>query len=95
MHNPDLLKPEIRNFLEVENSYQDAIMASTKPLQEKLYSEMRGRIKEDDSSVPFSDGQNLYGRKYLTGGQHPHLFRSGHDGSQETALLDGDKEADG
>jgi len=49
MQNPDLLEPEIRNFLEAENSYQDAIMASTKPLQEKLYSEMRGLIKEDDS----------------------------------------------
>ena len=81
MQNPDLIELETRNFLEAENSYQDAIMTSTKPLQEKLYTEMRGRIKENDSSVPFSEGPCLYGQKYLTGGQHPHLFRSAHDGS--------------
>jgi oligopeptidase B len=56
MHNPDALEPDIRAYLDAENAYQDSIMCQTKPLQETLYSEMRGRIKEDDNSAPLRMG---------------------------------------
>ncbi|WP_417669320.1 S9 family peptidase [Roseibium sp.] len=89
------LADDIEAYLDAENAYQEAIMAPTKELQDKLFAEMRGRIKEDDSSVPSPDGPYAYGIKYVTGGQHPKFVRTDRDGSNETILLDGDKEADG
>ena len=56
MQDPAVLPPEIRAFLEGENAYHEAVMADTTALQEKLFAEMKGRIKEDDSSVPAPDG---------------------------------------
>ena len=95
MKDPSVLADDIRTYLEAENAYQDEQMAPTKQLQETLFAEMRGRIKEDDSSVPAPDGPFAYGIKYETGGQHPIFFRTPRDGGEETILLHGDKEADG
>ncbi|WP_150523003.1 S9 family peptidase [Roseibium sediminis] len=95
MRDPSVLADDIRQYLEAENAYQGAVMAPTEALQEELYKEMRGRIKEDDSSVPSPDGPYAYGVKYVTGGQHPKFIRTPRDGGEETVLLDGDKEADG
>ncbi len=55
---------------------------------------MRGRIKEDDSSVPAKDGPYAYGVSYRTGGEQPYFIRTPRDGA-ETILLDGDKEGEG
>ena len=52
----DLEDLETMAYLEDENAYTKAMMASTEDLQENLYQEMRGRIKEDDSTVPQKDG---------------------------------------
>jgi oligopeptidase B len=95
MRDPSVLEADIRTYLEAENAYQEAQMAPTKELQEKLFAEMRGRIKEDDSSVPSPDGPFAYGLKYETGGQQPIFFRTPRDGGEETILLHGDKEAEG
>ncbi|MEJ1118433.1 S9 family peptidase [Phyllobacterium sp. CCNWLW109] len=91
--DPSTLEPEIRSHLEAENAYQSALMADTKPLQAKLFEEMKGRIKEDDSSVPSKDGPYAYGTSFKTGGQHPRFFRTPRDGGEQTMLLDGDIEA--
>ena len=56
MRDPALLRADIRQHLEAENAYTGALLAPTKPLQEALFAEMRGRIKEDDASVPEPDG---------------------------------------
>ncbi len=93
--NPETLDAEIRAHLEAENDYQSAMMADTKDLQETLLAEMRGRIKEDDSSIPLKDGPYAYGTAFVTGGEHPRLIRTPRDGGDETILIDGDKEADG
>ncbi|MEP3045836.1 MAG: S9 family peptidase [Roseibium sp.] len=95
MKDPTVLDADIRAYLEAENAFQDTQMAPTKELQDKLFGEMRGRIKEDDSSVPSPDGPYAYGLKYETGGQQPIFFRTPRDGGEETILLHGDKEADG
>ncbi|MBO6757768.1 MAG: S9 family peptidase [Roseibium sp.] len=95
MRDPSVLADDIRAYLEAENAYQDAVMAPTAELREALYAEMRGRIKEDDSSVPSPDGPYAYGLKFVTGGQHPKFVRTPRDGGAETVLLDGDKEAEG
>ncbi|MEI4482285.1 MULTISPECIES: S9 family peptidase [unclassified Phyllobacterium] len=91
--DPSTLEPEIRSHLEAENAYQSVLMADTKPLQAKLFEEMKGRIKEDDSSVPSKDGPYAYGTSFKTGGQHPRFFRTPRDGGEQTMLLDGDIEA--
>lgn len=91
--DPSLLDTKIRNHLEAENNYQSALMAGTKELQQHLFAEMKGRIKEDDSSVPVKDGAYAYGISYVTGGQHPQYFRTPRDGGERTILIDGDKEA--
>src|SRR5690606_7175304 len=57
--------------------------------------EMKGRIKEDDSSVPVKDGPFAYGTSYRMGGQHPRFFRTARDGGPEEIFLDGDREAEG
>ncbi len=95
MKDPSVLDADIRAYLEAENAYHEAQMAPTKALQETLFSEMRGRIKEDDSAVPSPDGPYAYSLKYKTGGQQPIFYRTPRDGGDETILLDGDKEADG
>ncbi len=95
MREPDKLARDIRDYLEAENAYAKAALADTQDLREELFAEMRGRIKEDDSSVPSPDGGYAYGIKYTTGAQHPALIRTGRDGSGETMLVDGNAEAEG
>ncbi|APG90374.1 S9 family peptidase [Sinorhizobium americanum] len=98
--DPSILDPEIRRHLDAENDYMNAAMADTKELQKALFAEMRGRIKEDDSSVPMKDGAFAYGTFYVKGGEHPRYFRIPRDGATgdeaiRQVLLDGDKEAEG
>ncbi|MEF0939752.1 S9 family peptidase [Rhizobium sp. BR 362] len=93
--DPSILDPEIRAHLEAENAYMNAAMADTKELQKTLFAEMKGRIKEDDSSVPVKDGPFAYGTLYVTGGEQPHYFREARDGGERKLLLNGDKENEG
>ena len=75
LRDPTLIKAEVKEHLTAENAYREAMMASTLPLQETMFAEMRGRIKEDDSSVPSGDGPWLYYVEYRTGDQHPRYMR--------------------
>ncbi|TAM96452.1 MAG: S9 family peptidase, partial [Rhizobiaceae bacterium] len=93
--DPALLDPMIGKHLEEENAYQTAMMEDTAGLRKTLFAEMRGRIKEDDSSVPMKDGPFAYGTSYRKGGEQPRFFRTPRDGGAEEMLLDGDQEADG
>ncbi len=102
MRDPAVLDPEIRAYLEAENAYTKAAMASTDALQKQLFEEMKGRIKEDESSVPSPDGPWAYYERYETGGQHPvfcrcpaALARDWEKRAQEEVLLDGNREAEG
>ncbi|WP_027143965.1 S9 family peptidase [Mesorhizobium sp. WSM3626] len=93
--DPSLLDPGIRAELEAENAYQSKLMADTSDLQKQLFKEMKGRIKEDDSSVPMKDGPYAYGSSFTLGGEQPRYFRMPRDGGPEQILLDGDAEAEG
>jgi oligopeptidase B len=90
LREPSLLDADIRGYLEAENAYTETILGHTAALQAKLVAEMRGRIKEDDSSVPSPDGPFEYFQKFREGGQHEMIGRSRRDGSDTTVLLDGD-----
>jgi oligopeptidase B len=70
-----LLPSDIRAHLKAENAYQETMLADTKQLQTTLVREMRGRIKEDDASVPLRDGAWAYGSAFVQGGQHPRYVR--------------------
>ena len=92
MHDPSLLPQDIRAVLEGENAFHEAVMADTKSLQETFFAEMKGRIKEDDSSVPAPDGAYAYYSSYVTGGQQPRFARKLRDISgAEQLLLDGNE----
>jgi oligopeptidase B len=95
LKNPAQLSAEIREHLERENAYTQAALAGTEPLRERLVKEMRGRIKEDDASVPQPDGPFAYFTRYREGGQHPLVCRQPRDGGTEAVMLDGDREAEG
>lgn len=90
-----LLDPSIRAQLETENEYQAALTADTQELRRTLFKEMKGRIKEDDSSVPMADGPFAYGSSFKTGGEQPRYFRFKRDGGKQEIILDGDLEAEG
>lgn len=95
MRDPARLDPKIRAYLEAENNYARTALAKHSKLKKQLIGEMRGRIKEDDSSVPFRDGAYAYFMRYRKGGQHPLVCRSPTAGGREEILLDGDKLAKG
>ena len=95
MHDPSLLPQDIRNYLEAENAYHEEQMVDTAALQERLFAELKGRIKEDDSSVPAADGPYLYYSATVTGGQYARFCRKLRDGSDEQILFDGDLLAKG
>ena len=67
LRDPSVLDPDIRIYLEAENDYTDSLLGDTAALQKTLVAEMRGRIKEDDSSVPAPDGPYAYLRKFREG----------------------------
>src|SRR5947209_3419250 len=52
MRDPAALDPAIRAYLDSENAFADRALDGTQALQEALFAEMKGRIKEDDSTVP-------------------------------------------
>src|SRR3989304_2853858 len=95
MRDPAKLAPQIRTYLEAENKHAAAYFADTAELQKTLVAEMRGRIKEDDSTVPSRDGVFAYYVRYREGGQHPLLCRVPSAGGDEQLLLDGDALAKG
>jgi oligopeptidase B len=62
-------------YLHAEQDYLEEIMQHTRPLQETLFLEMKGRIKEDDSSAPEKDGEYFYYTRYEPGKQYPFYCR--------------------
>src|SRR4029079_16394288 len=88
MREPSVLAPEIRAYLEAENTYAASAMADAEELRRALFAEMRGRIKEDDSSVPAADGPFAYAVRYAEGAEHPTIVRTARDGGAESVLLD-------
>jgi oligopeptidase B len=95
LHDPSLLRADIRSYLEAENAYSASVMEPTKPVQETLFAEIKARIKEDDSSVPSPDGPWLYLSSHVKGGQYPLIKRKPRAGGEEVVLFDGNAMAEG
>lgn len=83
-------------YLNAENAYADALLAPLKPLQEALYTEIVGRIKQDDASVPYLDDGYWYYTRFETGKDYPiHARRQGSMEAAEQVLLDLNPMAEG
>ncbi len=67
----DRENPEVISYLESEDAYYEAMTAHTKDFQKVLFEEMKGRIKEDDSSVPYKENGYWYVTRYETGKEYP------------------------
>jgi oligopeptidase B len=95
--DPAVLDPAIKSHLDAENAYANSFLEPLKDLRATLVKEMRGRIKEDDESVPAPDGPFSYGSSYKEGGQQPRFYRVPRNdlNASRDILLDGDKEATG
>jgi oligopeptidase B len=92
----DKQDPETLRHLRAESDYLEEMTQHTKPLQEKLFSEMKARIKEDDSTVPAKRGGYFYYEREEQGKQYPIFCRK--QGSLEAAeeiLLDQNELAEG
>ena len=85
----------ILDYLKAENAYFEAAMAPHAALVETLFEEMKGRIKEDESSVPFRDGDWLYWWAYRPGAQYRTWYRRPAGGGGEQVVFDEALEAEG
>jgi len=81
--------PAVAAYLEAENKYAKAILLPTEKLQEKLYNEMLGRIKQTDLSVPYKEGDYFYYSRTEEGKQYPiHCRKKGSLDAPEQVTLD-------
>jgi oligopeptidase B len=85
---PEVTDPDVLGYLEAENTYFEAVMAPHQPLIDRLFEEMRGRIKEDDSTVPQKDGDWLYWSDFETGGEYRRWWRKPVSGGADELILD-------
>ena len=77
---------QVLNYLNAENDYAKAIMKHTEAFQQQLFEEIKGRIKENDETVPYLDNGYYYQTKYYQGKEYATYFRW-KDGSDEPGLL--------
>jgi oligopeptidase B len=88
--------PDVIAYLEAENAYFDAVMKPLAALRDSLFEEIKGRIKQDDSSVPYSVGDYWYYSRFEEGQQYPIAARKrGSLDAPESVLLDVNELADG
>lgn len=82
---------DVLDYLNAENDYTKKVLAHTEEFQKKLFEEMKGRIKEDDQSVPVKDNGYWYYTKYVAGKDYAINCRKKDsiDNPQEEILIDG------
>lgn len=85
----DRSNPEVIDYLNQENEYLKEQLRHTEEFQGRLFAEMKGRIKEEDESVPYLQHGYYYYTKFVKGGEYP-IFcrRKGHMSADEEILLD-------
>jgi oligopeptidase B len=98
LRDPGYPKVEDENvlaYLKAENAYFESAMAPHQPLIEELFQEIKGRMKEDDRSVPVKDGDWLYWWAYEEGAQYRRWFRRRLAGGEDRLIFDEPAEAEG
>lgn len=92
---PTVETPEILDHLKAENAYFEACMAPLEGLIENLFQEMKGRIKDDDASVPVRDGGYEYWRRFDEGAEYRTWLRRPVQGGADEVILDENALAEG
>jgi oligopeptidase B len=86
------LNPEVRKYLEEENSYTNFHLSDTKNIQKKLFDEIKGRIKLDDESLPFKDFDYEYWSKTTAKGNYSIKLRKKIGTNDIEEIWNGDEE---
>ena len=87
--NPDEQTAKVISYLEAENDYKNSVMEHTEGFQEKLYNEIVGRIKKDDSSVPYFQNGYWYYTRYEISSEYPiYCRKKGSLDKEEEVILD-------
>ena len=86
------LNPEVKKYLEEENSYTDFYLSSTKKIQKELFDEIKGRIKLDDESLPFKDFDYEYWTKTTAKGNYSIKLRKKIGTENIEEIWNGDEE---
>jgi oligopeptidase B len=95
---PKVDDKDVLEYLKAENAYFEAQMGPHKKLTETIFQEMKGRVKEDDSSVPQKDGDYIYWAKFEEGAQYKKHYReavAGEDAGLDRLILDENELAKG
>ena len=88
--------PEVLTYLEAENAYFKQQTQHTQALEEALFQEMKGRIKEDDQSVPYKYNGYWYFSRFEQGKEYPiYLRQRDEEGAREEVLFDVNQMAEG
>lgn len=95
LRDPSLLGSDVKDALDRENAYYGAVTDGLGTLRDELFAEMRGRIKENDSSVPLADGPWKYWYEYNEGGEYPLFMRAPRAGGDAQVIFDGPAERGG
>ena len=92
---PEVDDPDVLAYLHEENAYFERWAGRHKELLDELFEEMKGRIKEDDRSVPLRDGGYLYWWAFEPGAQYRSWYRKPVGGGADELIFDEPAEAHG
>jgi len=92
---PEVDDPDVLAYLKAENAYFDGWKAQHEGLIDQLFEEMKGRIKEDESSVPIRDGEFLYWWAFKPGAQYRTWYRKPVRGGEDQIIFDEPVETEG
>src|SRR6058998_970926 len=88
--------PEVIKYLEDENAYTKSVMAHTQALQDRLFEELKGRVRQNDQSVPYRQGSYFYYTRLVEGKDYPIYARKrGSLDAPEEILVDANVMAEG
>ena len=88
LKDPSKLNDEVLKYINEENEFKTNELKDLDNLKQKIFNELKGRIKDKDSSVPLSDGNFSYYSKYIENSEHPQFLRINNQTNEETVVLD-------
>ena len=94
LKDPKKLNDEVANYLTEENAFVKEQLKENKQLETEIFQELKGRIKDKDSSVPLKDGAYYYFSEYEEGSEYPSFKRTGSTNVVET-IFNAQKKSEG
>ena len=83
LKDPSKLNKEVLKYINEENNYKSEKLKNLDNFKEKIFNELKGRIKDKDSSVPVQDGQYSYYSKYISNSEYPQFLRINKNKNEE------------